>query len=267
MKLLSGLDLVDYIKEKQAHDVRSLRQSLGVTPRLAIVVANNDPVIETYVRLKQNYAEDILIDVEVHRVEADKLDAKIDELNDSELVSGVILQLPLADPAKTDEYVARVASNKDVDGLGSDEHFTPATAMAIDWLVNGYNINLKDKKIAIVGSHGRLVGKPLMKLWSKYDPTEFNSDSDMSELKDYNLIVTATGKAGLITSDIIGDHSVVVDAGTASEDGKIVGDVDMELYERDDITITPQKGGVGPLTVAALMDNVIRATRKQVHQK
>lgn len=259
MKLLNGTELAGFIKERQAHEVRSLRQSRKLFPRLAIISTNNNPVIETYIRLKQEYADDIQVETEVHRVKMDILEAKIDELNSNSSVSGIILQLPLIEPDKTDEYTKKINPKKDVDGLGSDEYFTPATAMAIDWLVNGYNINLKEKKIAIVGSHGRLVGKPLMKLWAKYNPTGFNSDSDLNELRNFDFVVSATGKSGLIKTDFISPNSVVIDAGTVSEDGKIVGDIDPELYTRDDLTITPPKGGVGPLTVCALMDNVIHS--------
>lgn len=262
MKLLSGSELVGFIKEKQAYEVRCLIQSKKVTPRLAIIIANDDPVIETYVRLKQNYAEDILIITEVHRVKISELNTKISELNKDDKVHGIILQLPIIEPEKTDGFVKLVAPKKDVDGLCSDEFFIPATAMAIDWLVNGYNINLKDKKIAVVGSEGKLVGKPLMKLWAKYNPTGFDLGSDLGKLKSFDLIVTATGQPGLIKSGMIGVNSVIVDAGTASEGSKIVGDVDPEIYERDDLTITPPKGGVGPLTIAALMDNVIHSARK-----
>ena len=261
MKLLSGKELVDFIKEKQAREVRSLIQSKKITPRLGIIVTSNNPVIETYVRLKQKYAEDILIETEVHHIEMDELSDEINELNDNKLVHGIILQLPLRKPDRTDEHVKQIAPDKDVDGLGCDDFFIPATAMAIDWLVNGYNINLSEKRIAIVGSQGRLVGKPLMKLWDKYTPTGFDIGSDLNQLKNYNLIVTATGQARLIKSGMIGVGGVVIDAGTSSEGGKIVGDIDEELYSRDDLTITPQKGGVGPLTIASLMDNVIRSVR------
>ena len=260
MKLLDGKELAEFIKEKQAHEVRGLRSSHGIVPKLAIVMANNDPVIDVYVRLKQAYAEDILIDTQIYKVAVDEVAQTISGLNDDKSVAGIILQLPLSDTSRTDELVKRIAPEKDVDGLGSDKFFTPATAMAIDWLANGHNINLSEKKIAIVGFQGRLVGKPLMKLWAKYNPKGFDSGSDLSELKNYDLIVSATGVPGLIESDLVGVNSVIIDAGTTSENGKIAGDAASELYERDDLTITPTKGGVGPLTIAALMDNVIRAS-------
>jgi methylenetetrahydrofolate dehydrogenase (NADP+)/methenyltetrahydrofolate cyclohydrolase len=216
-------------------------------------------------RLKQEYGADIVIDSEIITVEqgAD-LEQEITDLNNDQSVTGIIIQLPLSNPAETSQYVTKIDSKKDVDGLGSDEYFTPATAMAIDWLINGYSIELQGKKIAIVGKNGRLVGRPLMKLWAKYQPVGFGRDDDLSELKTFDIIVSTTGSAGVIKPEMVGLDAVVVDAGTVSEGGKIVGDADPGLLERQDITITPRTGGVGPLTVAALFDNVIKAARLRV---
>jgi methylenetetrahydrofolate dehydrogenase (NADP+)/methenyltetrahydrofolate cyclohydrolase len=102
-----------------------------------------------------------------------------------------------------------------------------------------------------------------MKLWNKYQPFGFCLGDDLSQLKTFDVIVSATGAAGVIKPDMVGLDAVVIDAGTVSEGGKIVGDVDPDLYQRPDITITPQVGGVGPLTVSALFDNVIKAARLQ----
>lgn len=141
--------------------------------------------------------------------------------------------------------------------------FDSATATAINWLLTGYDINLPDKKIAIVG-RGRLVGAPLYRMFknSGLNVTIFGHDADLTTLKNYDLIITATGVAHLIKSEMIKPRAIVVDAGTASEGGKLVGDVDPKVLERKDLAaITPEKGGVGPLTVAALFDNVIRGAK------
>lgn len=168
MKILDGRELVGYIQERQAKQVRGLRQAWERYPKLAIIVANDDPVIDTYVRLKRAYGEEILVDVDVHKIEqATALDL-IDTLNADDTVYGIIVQLPLKDPSQTDEILNRIAPEKDVDGLGEAAHFTSATATAIDWLAAGYNVTLKNKLIAIVGQ-GRLVGAPLAKLWRSAD--------------------------------------------------------------------------------------------------
>jgi methylenetetrahydrofolate dehydrogenase (NADP+)/methenyltetrahydrofolate cyclohydrolase len=266
MKLLNGTELAGYIKERQAKQVRNLRQAWKVIPKLAIVQTIDDPVIDTYVRLKRSYGDDILIDVEVHKVDQTDLFGIIEKLNDDTSVHGIIIQLPLADTSETDKAVNSVAATKDVDGLGEGTEFIPATPMAIDWLLVGYNIELQNKKIAIVGK-GRLVGAPLASLWQKQglDVTMFDktSSEDLAvSLRQFDVIVTAAGKPHLITSDSVKIGAVVIDAATSSEEGKIVGDVDESVRSRDDITITPEKGGVGPLTVTALFDNVITAARR-----
>lgn len=267
MRLLDGRELADYVKERQAKQVRALRQAWHTYPKLAIIVAADNPVIDTFVRLKYSYGNDILIDVDIHKVEQAHVAETIEALNKDESVHGIILQLPLFDPSETDALVARIAPEKDVDGLSPNAAYVSATATAIDWLLAGYNVALRERSIAIVGA-GRLVGAPLAKLWlggghnvSVYD----DSTTDLKEaLRNADIIVTATGVPGLITSNMVMPGKVVVDAGTASEGGVIVGDVAEDVRERQDLTITPAKGGVGPLTIAALFDNVITAARKTV---
>ena len=267
MRLLNGSELAGFIKERQAKQVRALRQAHHVYPKLAIVQTVDSPVIDSYVTLKKRYGEDILIDVEAYKIDQDQLLGVIDRLNHDSSVHGIIVQLPLADTSTTQAAVDAVAPEKDVDGLGAAATLDPATPLAINWLAAGYNVDLKAKKIAVVGN-GRLVGKPLSELWrsSGYDVTVFDDQSqDMAErLPEYDIIVTATGVPGLIRSSEVKHGAVVIDAGTASEHGKIVGDVAADVRERQDITITPEKGGVGPLTVAALFDNVIRAAQATI---
>jgi methylenetetrahydrofolate dehydrogenase (NADP+)/methenyltetrahydrofolate cyclohydrolase len=264
MKLLDGLELVGYIKERQAKQVRALRQSWRVLPRLAIIDATGSPVTTTYVRLKQEYGEDILVNVDVYVIEQSLVANKIAELNQDSTVHGIILQLPLPDADQTDELVNMINPAKDVDGLGQSATITPATPLAIDWLLAGYNIELRGKEIAIVGA-GRLVGAPLSKMWVAQELNVHVYDDQTSDLTavlaDAEVIVTATGVSGLIKSTMVRPGAVIVDAGTSSEEGKIVGDVADDVRTRDDITITPVRGGVGPLTVAALFDNVITAAR------
>lgn len=263
MKYLSGSELVGYIKERQAKQVRGLRQAHGIFPRLAIIQTKPDPVIDTYVRLKKQYGEDILVDVDHHIVDQTKVLSTIRECNEDPAVHAVIVQLPLADVSATDEVLGAVAPEKDVDGLGGDSAFDSATALAINWLCAGYNVNLADQTIVIVGK-GRLVGAPLARMWQnsglQVTTVEKSDHADLAEIcRSASLIVSGAGVPGLITSDMVAPDTVVIDAGTASESGKIVGDIADDVYERNDISITPRKGGVGPLTVSALFDNVIRA--------
>jgi methylenetetrahydrofolate dehydrogenase (NADP+)/methenyltetrahydrofolate cyclohydrolase len=242
--------------------VRGLRQALKIFPKLVILKPlGASDVINTYVRLKQKYGEDILVQTDIVAASEDDMLQMLDRLNNDESVHGIIVQLPLDDTSRTDEIVNAIAPHKDVDGLGQDARFDSATAIAINWLLAGYAVNLEGKKIAIVG-RGRLVGKPLARMWqeSGYDVTMLGKDDDVAKtVRESDVIVTATGVPHLITPTMLGVDAVVVDAGTASEDGVIVGDLDEAVRAREDLTITPEKGGVGPLTVAALFDNVIAA--------
>lgn len=271
MKILNGAELAGYIKENQAHIVRGLR-ARRIQPKLVIIRDSDNPVITKYVQLKKTYGEDIGIIVEDWL--RDDVSEAIDEANNDKAVHGIIVQLPLCSREMTD-VVNQIAREKDVDGLGSEKRaelyhgtnnskgpiFESATATAINWLLAGYNINLEQMKIALVG-RGKLVGAPLLRMWqnSGYDVTVFRSKSNLAELKKFDVIVSATGVPHLIKNTMIKTGAVIVDAGTASEDGVLVGDVDEQVRERSDLAaITPKVGGVGPLTVAALFEHVIIA--------
>lgn len=264
MKLLNGSELAGFIKERQAHQVRALIQAEDVRPKLAIIVCTNNPVIDMYVALKQRYGADILVDVQIYKISQDKALELIAKLNTDTTVHGIIVQLPLADSSQTDEIVNAVSPEKDVDALGIDAIYDPATPMAIMWLLAGYNIDLQGKRVALVGQ-GRLVGAPLKRMLEKSNVDCCVVDSNTKDpgeiMLNSQVIITAVGKPGLISSVMIPNNCVVVDAAVASEGGQLVGDITDDVYERDDITVTPRKGGVGPLTVVALFDNVIRAAR------
>lgn len=275
---MNGAELRDFIKERQAKQVRALRQSWRVFPKLVIFYSSKNPVIETYMRLKTAYAEDISIEAEKRFVLPENLVEEIQKVNHDEEIHGIIVQLPLensngekVEGEELAKILTGISPEKDVDGLASDV-FEPATAVAIDWLLAGYNVELVGKKIAVVGQ-GLLVGKPLAKRWknSGLDVKTFdeqNAEEMRETLSSFDVVVTAVGKVGLISSEMLKQKAVIVDAGTSSENGVIKGDVAEEVREnRQDLTITPKIGGVGPLTVAALIDNVIIAARKVAQQK
>lgn len=268
MKSLNGKELAEFIKERQAKVVRGLRQAHGIAPKLAIVQCIDDPVINTYVRLKKSYGSDIQIDVDDYKVDQPEVPALLQKLNADDSVHAIIVQLPLVDPTETDKIVELVDPEKDVDALGSRATFDPATPTAILWLLSGYNVELqKGKKVLLVG-RGKLVGAPLERMLKASDVdvrVSTRTTNDLAEAAaEADVIVTAVGKPGIITPGLVKEGAVVVDAGVASEGGKTVGDVAPELYERDDLTITPQKGGVGPMTVCALFENVIQAASRKV---
>lgn len=281
MKILNGSEIAGYMKENQAHQVRSLR-ARKIFPKLVIVRDSHSPVIEKYVALKKRYGEDIGVEVE-DRLQKDLVGA-IEDANKDDAVHGIIVQLPLDGDYDVDEVVTRIVPSKDVDGLtiyhrtnngrieyasgdiNTDENvFDSATATAINWLLAGYDISLAGLKIALVG-RGRLIGKPLEIMWtnSGFDVKSFGRDGDLDELKSFDVIVAATGVPHLIKSNMVKAGAVIVDAGTASEGGVLVGDVDDSVRERKDLTgITPKIGGVGPLTVTALFEHVLMAANRK----
>ena len=259
MKELNGSELAGYIKERQARQVRQLRAK-KISPKLAIFYDNDSPVIAKYMSLKQRYGDDIGVEVVVEKITKGDAEEKLRKAADDNSVTGIIVQLPLTECDMA--ILDLIPLNKDVDGLRGESD--TATAVAIHWLLTSYGVDLQKQKLAIVG-RGKLVGAPLEKMWreSNYDVTVFRRGSDLAELVNYDVIVTATGVPGLIKTDMIKNGAVVVDAGTASEGGVIRGDVDDLARERDDIAITPKIGGVGPLTVTMLFENVIKAAVKK----
>ena len=256
MKSLNGRELAGFIKERQSHQVKSASRK----PRLLIIRDSDNPVIMKYVQLKIKYGEGIGVEViDFCAKDTNEIAEKIKQANSDSTIKGIIIQLPILDKSKTDELCNLIAPEKDVDGLGINAAFDSATATAINWLLAGYDIKLNDKKIAIVG-HGKLVGAPLHKIFNEsgYDVTVFDRGDDLSTLNQYDIIVTATGIPGLIKNEMLKPGAVIVDAGTASEDGVLKGDLNAETRERTDFSaITPITGGVGPLTVTCLFDHVI----------
>ena len=256
MKILSGRELAGFVKERQAHQVAALSKK----PTLLIIRDNDNPVIQKYVQLKIKYGEDIGIKViDFFSKDSKEIEQKIKSANDDSQINGVIIQLPLINKTETERLCNLIAPEKDVDGLGENAKYDSATATAILWLLTGYDIKLDHQKIAIVG-RGKLVGAPLFRMFqnSNLDVTLFHHGDDLTKLKQYDIIITATGVPGLIVDSMIKPGAVIVDAGTASENGILKGDVSDDVRNRTDLTaITPKLGGVGPLTIACLFDHLL----------
>lgn len=266
MKLLNGSELAGYIKERQRKEAQTLILNYKIKPCLAILISVDNPVINLYVSLKQKYGQDLDIQVRIYRVDQKTIQPTIQELNEDNSVHGIIIQLPIFDPLKTDQITELVSSLKDVDALGTKSIFEPATPMAIMWLLAGYNIDLSNKKVLLIGK-GKLVGKPLLRMLLKSGIDVSVADRSTKDLKKETLnsdvIITATGSPAILYADMFKKDAIVVDAGVASEEGKVIGDLDDSVYQREDLTITPKKGGVGPLTVCALFENVLKAAKNQ----
>lgn len=259
MKLLDGRELAGFIKERQLKQFSTLWTEYRVRAKLAIIITVNDPVINLYVKLKEKYCQDLNIDIIIFRVDMVSLASTIEKINQDNSFQGLILQFPLKEMSDADRYINLIDIKKDIDGLSERAIYDPATAKAILWLLAGYNVNLEIKHILVIG-FGRLVGRPLVKLMqqSGLKPTVAdNLTNNLSEMiSQADLIITATGQPGLIKANMIKPNTIIVDAGTTSENGQIVGDLDLDVYNRSDLILTPTKGGVGPLTITALFDNL-----------
>lgn len=264
MRLLNGQEIADFIKERQAHQVRALIQAQHVQPKLAIIRTNPAPIVDSYMRLKRGYGEDIGAIVDVHTITQSEALPLIAELNNDPTVHGIIVQLPIPDTAQTQEVLDAVAPAKDVDGLHSKPVLDAATPTAILWLLAGYNVELKGKNVLVIGQ-GRLVGAPLTRMLRASGVDVVIADRTTGDVeqkvRNADVVITATGAPGIITKDMPKPGAVIVDAGVATDKNGFVGDVAPEVRERTDIGITPLRGGVGPLTVCALFDNVIRAAQ------
>lgn len=234
----------------------------GHQPALAVILIGHDPMSELYVSsIKQKQAENLGIDFTVHRfdenVAEEKIIGAIQQFNSQPAVSGLIIQLPLPEAVNTEEVLTAVALEKDVDGLRAGSQFVPPTVNAILELLEAYDIQLKDKKIVIVG-RGRLVGSPLEKALKELKLDITVCDQTIEDLAgctlNADILISATGESGLIKPPMVKDGAVVID---------VDNDVVYDQIASKASAITPQKGGVGPLTVAFLLSNVVEAAEKQ----
>jgi methylenetetrahydrofolate dehydrogenase (NADP+)/methenyltetrahydrofolate cyclohydrolase len=254
MKLLTGRDVAAYIKQRHTSQAAGLHPS----PRLAIVRSKDNEAGDRYLKMKRQYGEDIGVAVDLYVETSDMIIPRIETLNRDKSVTGILVQLPLADSGITDAAVAAVAPAKDVDGLAPGSKFEAATPKAALWLLASHNVDLAGR-IVVVGQ-GRLVGKPLADRLeaSGLDVVrcDINTKDLASETIQGDIVFTGTGQEHLIKPDMIKQGAVVLDTGSEAE-------LDPALYDRDDLTITPNPGGVGPMTVAALFDNLLIAAVSQ----
>ncbi len=237
----------------------------GQTPTLAVVLVGDDPNSITYVSIKQQRAEELGMEFILHRLDTNTAEERvlsvIDELNRAEHVHGIIVQLPLPAHLDSDKIIARVSQEKDVDGLRNRSPFMPPTVRAIMQLFEAYDIVLKDKKIVVVGQ-GRLVGGPLTEELRRLHFDVSICDESTSDLGactlQADILVSATGEHHLIQPSMVKEGSIIIDVDT---------EVDYELVSERVGYITPQKGGVGPLTVAYLLSNTVEAAESQANRR
>jgi len=263
-------------------EVKARVEKLGRQPGLGIILAGDFEPSQVYVNSKARAGEKAGIKVQVARFPAAvgfaELAAQIEKWNRDRSVSGVIVQLPVPAGLDSDRLVDLVDPAKDVDGLTSTSFgmllagkpgFVPATPSGIIELLRRSDIAISGRRVVIVG-RGNLVGRPLAALLllrgERGDATVTVCHSRTPDLaavcRTAEILVVAAGRAGLITADMVSEGAVVVDAGTNSVGGRLVGDVDLAAVSEKASAITPVPGGVGPMTVAMLLANVVTAAER-----
>jgi methylenetetrahydrofolate dehydrogenase (NADP+)/methenyltetrahydrofolate cyclohydrolase len=280
--LMDGRAVAARIQRSLEPRITALRKQ-GVVPTLAIVFAANDERTDAYIRAKQDAAARLGIAVQIHAFPAGMeltgaLTDAITDANGDPAVHGIIVQLPLPAGVDEDTILNVVAPEKDVDGLTSTneaaldagrELFTPATPLAILQLLSTYHIPLDGTTVAVVGQ-GRLVGAPLAAMLRNRGAIVRTADETTPDIasvtKGADVVVVATGTPNLITPAHIDGRSILIDAGLTNVDGTLVGDVSDEAKQVARLA-TPAVGGVGPVTVASLLANVVLAAEYQALQR
>jgi methylenetetrahydrofolate dehydrogenase (NADP+)/methenyltetrahydrofolate cyclohydrolase len=281
MKILDGKKLSEKIKEELKKEVEELKKE-GITPGLAVILVGNNPASETYVRMKKNACREVGIKSFGYEfdenISEEELLKTIEEINKNPEIHGLLVQLPLPKHIDTTKILETVAPKKDVDGFhpynmgrlveGLDS-FAPCTPLGVMELFKEYNIDVKGKDVCVVGA-SNIVGKPmwalLLNAWATVDICHIETRDLASHTKRADIVIVGVGKPNLITADMIKDGAIVVDIGINKVDGKIVGDVDFENVSKKASYITPVPGGVGPMTIAMLLKNTIKAAKLKVNK-
>jgi methylenetetrahydrofolate dehydrogenase (NADP+)/methenyltetrahydrofolate cyclohydrolase len=241
---------------------------------LAILLIGDFPQSEIYVRNKIKACEKVGIKTKLVRLEKASEEQVIDiiqELNNDSSITGIILQSPVPENINMDNCIKYISPKKDVDGFTKDSFYSlghnlaglhPCTAKGIIRLLKYYNIPLEGKKVCLIG-RGNLVGKPLIFEMLKENATVTVCHTKTKNLKEITLnsdvIVCGCGKAKMLTADMVSPGSIVVDAGISVIDGKIIGDADFDNLKDKCAYITPNPGGVGPMTIAMIIENILEA--------
>ncbi|MDD5086538.1 MAG: 5-formyltetrahydrofolate cyclo-ligase, partial [Candidatus Nanoarchaeia archaeon] len=275
-QLLDGKSLSNKILDKIKEKIENEKIDL----KLAVIIIGNDPASELYVKIKEKKCEYVGIKFELVRFNLDASEEdiikKIDELNNDDSVTGILVQLPTPKHLSKEKIVNKIRVDKDVDCLTKlnraliekgEEYFSCCTPNGIIRILEENNISLKDKKTVIVGK-GYLVGKPLSlmlkNLKVNFDVYNKKTNNIKEKTKKADILISATGVPHLIKSDYLKHGSVVIDAGNSKLGGNMVGDVDFEDVKNKVSFITPVPGGVGPMTVAMLIENLLLAYHKNL---
>ena len=268
MILLDGKKL----SEKVLNDVKIKVDSMSKKPHLVVILVGEDPASKIYVRNKQRAAEKVgiistVIELPTETSEDDLL-KKIEELNNDNDITGILVQLPLPEHIDKNKVVTAISPKKDVDGftpenvgkltIGLEPYFYPATPQGILMLLDEYNIRLEGADVVVIG-RSNIVGKPMTQMLLKRNATvtsahSYTKDLD-NKIKTADVVISAVGKK-IVRCKMVKKNSVIVDVGIFKDiNGQLTGDVDFDFVSESTGYISPVPGGVGPMTIASLMYN------------
>jgi methylenetetrahydrofolate dehydrogenase (NADP+)/methenyltetrahydrofolate cyclohydrolase len=277
-KLISGAELSEKLLDELKIRVEALAER-GITPKLTVILAGEDPASKTYVRSKAKMCKRLGIGSDVVRLSADVTQGElltiIHNLNSDDSVSGILVQLPLPKGLAEDEILNAIDPAKDVDGfhpvnvgrlaIGAPE-FVPCTPKGVMYMLDAIGYDLTGKHAVVVG-RSNIVGKPVAALLLAKHATVTICHSRTRDLpgvcRSADVLVAAVGRPLMITADYVKPGAVVVDVGINRVDGAVVGDVDFDSVKEVSSWITPVPGGVGKMTVAMLMANTIESAEKK----
>ena len=274
-EIINGKKLAKEIREDLKIKCEELKEK-GIKPKLAVIMVGDDNASQVYVRNKSKVCDEIGIEFEEHildaNIEQKVLIDLIEKLNKDKNIHGILLQSPIPEHLDINEAFRAIAPEKDVDGFNplnvgklclNQDTFVSCTPYGIMKMFEAYNIDLTGKNVTILG-RSNIVGKPLIQCCLNKNATVTVCHSKTKDLKQHtqnaDVVIAAIGKSKFVTDDMIKPGAVVIDVGiNRSDDGNITGDVDFESVYNKASYITPVPGGVGPMTIAMLMNNVIKA--------
>lgn len=274
-EIINGKKLAKEIREDLKIKCEELKER-GIKPKLAVIMVGDDRASQVYIRNKSKVCDEIGIEFEEHlldaNIEQEVLIDLIEKLNKDKNIHGILLQSPIPKHLDINEAFRTIAPEKDVDGFNplnvgklclNQETFVSCTPYGIMKMFEAYDIDLTGKNVTIIG-RSNIVGKPLIQCCLNKNATVTVCHSKTKNLKQHtqnaDVVIAAIGKSKFVTEDMIKPGAVVIDVGiNRSDDGNITGDVDFENVYNKASYITPVPGGVGPMTIAMLMNNVIKA--------
>ena len=278
-EIIDGKNLAKEIREGLKIEAEKLKDK-AIVPHLAVIMVGDNDASKVYVRNKSRACEEIGIEFKEYLLPSTTKQSEllelIQKLNNDKKVNGILLQSPIPKPLNIQEAFNTILPEKDVDGFNpynvgnlciGQDGFIPCTPLGIMKMFEKYNIDIDGKKVAIIG-RSNIVGKPMAQCMLSKNATVTICHSRTKELKkevkDADIIIAAAGKQNIVTADMVKDGAVIIDVGmNRNSEGKLCGDVDFENIKEKTSYITPVPGGVGPMTIAMLMSNVIKATKKQ----